>query len=204
MEDMEMTRFLKPEWTNEVLWPDPTKGPWRYSGTFVVVHGRLEPVGLCVRAPEGSETITALGWRQMPIGAITAELREQALAEMYYVVGNKGHRDDDRVAIAEHVLDELGEVYDPSTTGWPFVEGSEELYLEVARVYGQAWAAGNVGPVLAVQRHFNLASVSTARQWVNRARHRHGFLEPTTPSNANGRLTPLAKRLLAARHKKAS
>jgi hypothetical protein len=56
----------------------------------------------------------------------------------------------------------------------------------VAEVYSEAFANGE-NPTRAVQRRFGV-SYGSAAAYVRRARHDYGFLAPTEPGKAGGRL----------------
>ncbi len=70
------------------------------------------------------------------------------------------------------------------------------FFAQVAAVYAEAHEAGR-NPALEVARKY-VVQPSTARNWINSARHQHGMLTKTRPGQGGGKLTKKARALLSA------
>lgn len=170
--------------TTEHHWTDTTGRAWAVSLSWLTIAGRLECVGIEVRAPDLMlRPVPATVLREVPIGRMIDEGRSLAPAK----------------ALAEEVIGELpaehatfsGRVKRPLTT-------REYLRFRSAVVYSRAWVHHDPAPVKCVMRDFDppLAR-STAGRYIEEARNELGYLEPTEQRRQNGELTKKARKILA-------
>ncbi len=163
-------------------WRDSAGTNWLVEVTFSPVAGRLECVGVGVRSflgdanlsdvpVEPAAVLSAVVLRQVPIGRIVAELRENM---------TRSHHpdtvvllDDDEPEPPQDEEHRLHALWARSPRGGPRLR--EEHYREVAQVYVTAWQRGRA-PTKAVARKFQITHSGAAKQ-VQKARAL-GFLLP--------------------------
>jgi hypothetical protein len=155
-------------------WPDD-EGDLEVAVHLAVVEGRAEPVGLELRVAPGHppRPITTYDLRGLRLAEIVAEARKRVAGALFAPVGDE---DWDATPWAGG----LEGAWAPAGRGRPPLYGPDH-YLEVARIYREAFAIG-IPPTLAVGRRF-VVTKSTAAKWISKARAL-GLLPPTTRGRA--------------------
>lgn len=181
---------------NSVLWPDPQTGPWWLMFRWAMVSGRPECVGVDIRScretgqdwppelPLWSQTPPTLTWevwRSLPVPTIVRDLRQhfaqldarwwREMAEDPAMADNEGDRMELRRSAAKAEARVAGATALPSS-----------VYEEVARVYREAWQAGD-NPTQAVATHFTLTASAAAKRVM---RARQAGLLPATRKGKGG------------------
>jgi hypothetical protein len=177
----------------KLLWPDARRGPWLLEGTWGLVAGRWECVGLTARSVRRDEEIwakhlplatstsegvpmTAELWRSVPVGKVVAEMRRRQVAENAAGVRAAKSRTD----VPAWALDDLQSALDMWSS--PVIrEGTAPE--RTASVYLAAWRQGR-NPTQAVAEHFTISNSAAAKR-VARARAA-GLLPRTQPGKAAG------------------
>jgi hypothetical protein len=181
----------------KLLWPDRRRGPWLIEGTWGVVAGRWECVGLSARSVRrATETwaehlpleastaegapLTAELWRSVPVGKVVAEMRRRQVAE-----NAANLRAAKRLPHAPAwALDEMQNALDMWSS--PVLRDGTAPE-RTASVYLAAWREGR-NPTRAVAEHFTISDSAAAKR-VARARAA-GLLPKTKPGKAAGYLPP--------------
>jgi hypothetical protein len=168
-----------------LMWPDRRRGPWLLRIIWTRIAGRLECCGLEIRScrdgheswppelprwDEDPQILTASTLRQLALGAILSDLREEGwqrteqwAAEIETEPASDAERELAAVFRRRARLDR-----GVRRRGIPPLP-------EVARVY-RAAAKRREPPTQTVADHWNAAH-STAAKWIMRAR-REGYLDP--------------------------
>lgn len=157
--------------------------------------------------PTGARPVSATLLRQMPVATIIERERHKAtalVAGLSTTDARSGPKRPSRATMTDgygrtvtraSLQRRVGaEVVDRFLSAAEAPTDNELRMLRVAAVYARAWEQG-ADPVQAVVEDLTVAR-STAGRLVGRARNEYGFLEPTTERQANGRLTPKARRLM--------
>lgn len=176
--------------TSSHFWADEQGAEWLVRLGWRDVSGRMECVGLLLAQKEppygapypSAPVVTATKVRSIPVGQFIEDARRMkagsaaTVADLYQA---EGQSDDAQRA------EEYGQRYEGKAGGRPRMYG-EEHYHHVARIYSDAWRAGEP-PTQAVERHpdFEPISHSTAARWVRECRKR-GFLGETEKRVAGG------------------
>ncbi len=181
----------------DVLWPDPTGGPWAVLLTWDLLDGRYECVGVEIRSyvppgpgdvplsdveleqaqkrtGTGPRPVTAVMLRTLPIGTIVEA--ERAKTREWY----------EGMASAAAKIPHLAEQFTAEGEEWrrPGRRARHDPTV-VARVYTEAWQASGTGsPTKAVAEQLGISHSAAAKQ-VARARAL-GLLPPTKKGRPQG------------------
>jgi hypothetical protein len=169
-----------------LMWPDAERGPWLLRVIWTRIAGRLECVGLEIRScrdgredwppelprwDEDPEILTATTLRQLALGEILTDLREEGWqqTEQFAQEIETEPTDDETREIAAAMRRQASLDRRPRRP-----RGIPPL-ADVAKVYSDAQAR-RANPTQAVAARWD-AAYSTAAKWVMRAR-REGYLAP--------------------------
>lgn len=173
------------------LWPDPETGPWLVQLRWGAINGRAECVGIDItsarpedvfedrwsalteRMPETATPLTTSVLRNLRIGELIAEEREQMATTMGELVGP----DDESLNVF-------------GASGRTMRDSTRKRLQRVADTYRKAWHQGKP-PVQTVAKRFGV-SEAAASKLVFRARSA-GMLPPTSsgvPAAAGGDVSP--------------
>jgi hypothetical protein len=194
-----------------IRWPDPRRGPWGIRANWVLMNGRPECAGLAIwygadqdaRSPmdylphsrRSVRPITATEFAKLPIATIIAKLRTAARDHFRASEAKLQEIFADRIAAGD-VDETLRGILAPSDfedhgrapVGAPR-RYDRSHYVQVARVYLEAWQAGRK-PTQAVADHFGVTR-SAAAKWVVKARSDElGLLTPAEHGRSGARPGP--------------
>ncbi|MGH2462706.1 MAG: hypothetical protein ACRDFZ_03660 [Candidatus Limnocylindria bacterium] len=161
------------EESSQGAWGDVDGQVWTYDLHWRLANGRIECIGLDLRAPDGT-AITAAALRRFPIGELMARARRAQLALNQWVARAMPGRREEAIALAT--------AWEQAHAGRSGPKGyGVEHFAEVATIYQREAVLGN-RPTQAVANHF-VVSKSAAAKWVARARTM-GLLPPARKGKA--------------------
>lgn len=146
---------------------------WGKTTTSAGSVARFTPDRRSVESPVTPVTAEAL--RSVPLGRLVGEARRRqaGLADRLSRLGGPAGASGERSK----------EVWAPRVTRRRPIYDAEH-WREVARIYSEAWQAGD-DPTTAVARHYYV-SKSTAAKWVAKARNQLGLIPTTEKGRARG------------------
>ncbi|BEP13274.1 hypothetical protein acdb102_15850 [Acidothermaceae bacterium B102] len=177
---------------SEVLWPDPSNGPWSVELAWAEHDGRAACVGVSlslVKPAAVHAVVNATLWRSLPIGTVIADARRLRFDATGGVLAGELSDNPDPDGTWRDHFRRTSAPWAEAQPGRP-VDLQADHYRAVAAIYSTAHAEGRP-PLQAVSAHWS-CSRPTASRWVARARELE-LLPATERGRARGNAELVAR-----------